>query len=245
MQIAIIDDITAESAVITDILYSIAKKLYVKFDISCFQSGEEFLEIFEENSFDVIFMDIYMSGITGVETAKELRKKDSHCLIIFLTTSMEHMPEAFSCHAFEYIQKPVTEERAVQVITDIMNILPVKTQYIEFSSNCKNIHMLYSDFVMAVAEGHYLNITDINGETYRIRQTFSKFTAPLNNDRRFLQINKGILVNMEHIASVEDNTCTMENGQNLPIKVRDNVKIKEIWYQYGFEQIRTAQKQRR
>ncbi len=49
---------------------------------------------------------------------------------------------------------------------------------------------------------------------------------------------------MQHIASIEDAVCTLENGQTLPIKVRDAIKIKEIWYQYGFEHIRTNQKRR-
>lgn len=245
MNIAVIDDIPAEIAVIEKILYSISEKICIKPDISCFRSGEEFLEIFEESAFDIVFMDIYMKGMTGIETARALRKKDPHCLLVFLTESTEHMPEAFSCHAFEYIQKPFTEKRVARVISDVMDILPVKTQYIEFNVSRQAFHMLYSDFVMAVAEGHYLNITDIKGKTYRTRQTFSEFTALLNGDGRFLQINKGIIVNMEHIVSIDDNICTLKSGQNLPVKIRGNLKIKEIWYHYGFEQIRTEQKRRK
>lgn len=214
-------------------------------DIFCFQSGEEFLAVFEEHSFDMVFMDIYMNGITGIETAKEIRKTDKHCLLIFLTTSTEHMPDAFSCHAFEYIQKPVNEKRIMQVMIDVKHILPIKTQYIELNSNRQNICILYDDFIMAIADKHYLNITDIQGNIYKIRQTFSKFVTSLQQDKRFLQINKGILVNMNYIVSIEENICILKNGQRLPIKIRDSAKIKEIWYQYGFEQIRIKQKRRK
>ncbi len=244
MHIAIVDDMPAESSKLTEILHHIAEENCIIFDIVSFESGEAFLAVSEENSFDIVFMDIYMNGITGIETAKELRKTDKHCLLIFLTTSTEHMPDAFSCHAFEYIQKPINSERVMQVMTDVMNILPSETKYIEFNSSRQTIRILYSDFVMAVAYGHYLHITDIRGDVYKTRQTLSEFMEPLNHDRRFLQINKGILVNMEHIASIEDAVCTLENGQAFPIKVRDTIKIKEIWCQYGFEQIRTDQKQR-
>lgn len=244
MRIAIVDDLPAESSKLTEILHNIAEENCITFDIVSFESGEAFLAVFEENSFDIIFMDIYMNGITGIETAKELRKTDKHCLLIFLTTSTEHMPDAFSCHAFEYIQKPINGERVMQVMMDVMSILPSETQYIEFNSNRQTIRILYSDFVMAVAYGHYLHITDIRGDVYKTRQMLSEFMEPLNTDRRFLQINKGILVNMEHIASIEDNICILENGQVLPIKIRDNVKIKEVWCQYGFEQLRTDQKRR-
>ena len=193
----------------------------------------------------MVFMDIYMNGITGIETAKEIRKTDKHCLLIFLTTSTEHMPDAFSCHAFEYIQKPVNEKRIMQVMIDVKHILPIKTQYIELNSNRQNICILYDDFIMAIADKHYLNITDIQGNIYKIRQTFSKFVTSLQQDKRFLQINKGILVNMNYIVSIEENICILKNGQRLPIKIRDSAKIKEIWYQYGFEQIRIKQKRRK
>lgn len=168
MRIAIVDDLPTESSKLTEILHRIAEENCITFDIVSFESGEAFLDVFEENSFNIVFMDIYMNGITGIETAKELRKTDKYCL----------------------------------------------------------------------------HITDIRGDVYKTQQTLSEFMELLNTDRRFLQINKGILVNMEHIVSIEDNVCTLENGQALPIKVRDNIKIKEIWCQYGFERIRTDQKRR-
>lgn len=242
MRIAIVDDLTAEFSKLTEILDSLAAEKCMTFDISCFQSGEEFLVAFEKENFDIIFMDIYMNGMTGVETAKEVCRLDSHCLLIFLTTSMEHMPEAFSCHAFEYIQKPVSRERVLQVMTDALNILPTETQYMEFTSNRQPVRLLYSDFAAAVTSEHYLIIADGRGKQYKTRQTFSKFMKALEQDSRFLQINKGILVNMDYIISIEENICTLKNGQLLPVRVRDSLKIREIWYQYGFEQIRTSQK---
>lgn len=245
MRIAIVDDVSSETDNMKNILQQVAEKKCMNFDISCFESGEAFLKAFENSSFDIIFMDIYMNGISGVETAKEIRRKDHNCLLVFLTSSMEHMPEAFSCHAFEYIQKPVNEERVIKVMNDALDILPAKTQYIEFNSNRRTVRLLYSDFVAVVSADHYLNITDSDNNVYKIRQTFSEFIRVLENDSRFLQINKGIIVNMDYIVSIEDNTCTLENGQTLPLKVRDGLKIREIWYQYGFHQIHADQKRRR
>lgn len=155
------------------------------------------------------------------------------------------MPKAFSRHAFEYIQKPVRKTQIIQVMTDALNIMPEKLQYIEFISNRQTIRLLYSDFIAVVSADHYLNVTDSNNNIYKIRQTFSEFVKPLENDSRFLQINKGIMVNMEYIVSIENNICTMKNEQTLLVKVRDSMKIKENWYQYGFNQIHANQKRSR
>lgn len=244
MRIAIVDDLTAEADKMKKILHRLAAERCMTFDISCFKSGEDFLGALKSGNFDIIFMDIYMDGITGVETAKEMRKADIHCMLIFLTSSTEHMPEAFSCHAFEYIQKPINEQRVIQVMTDALDILPKETQYMEFTSNRQSVRLLYSDFATAVTSDHYLNITDGKGNIYKTRQTLSEFMKPLKKDSRFLQINKGILVNMEYIISIEDNVCILKNGQTLPVRVRDGLKIKDVWCQYGFGQIRTNQKRK-
>ena len=66
-----------------------------------FTSGEAFLDAFEGGGFSVVFMDIYMDGIDGIAAALQMRGMDSGCLLVFLTSSTEFMPDAFSCHAFD------------------------------------------------------------------------------------------------------------------------------------------------
>lgn len=126
MRIAIVDDVGEETALMKKLLYSFADEKNIFFDISCFISGKQFLEAFDKERFDVVYMDIYMNGMTGIETAKALRKRDSHCFLIFLSRSTEHMSEAFSCHAFEYIQKPADYARVREVMTDVIKFLPDK-----------------------------------------------------------------------------------------------------------------------
>jgi len=242
MRIAIVDDLSEEATSMEKLLCSFADEKNISPNISRFISGEEFLDALKKDSFDIIFMDIYMDGMTGVETAKAMRKKYSRCILIFLTTSLEHMQAAFSCHAFEYIQKPASYERVREVMTDVINILPNNSQYMEFTCNRHSVRLMYSDFAVAVSSDHYIDITDISGHVYKTRMKFSDFTAPLLNDSRFLQINKGILVNMDWVVSFENNMCIMRNNLRMPVKVRDRVQIEEHWLRYSFEQIRTGQK---
>ncbi|MDO5399117.1 MAG: LytTR family DNA-binding domain-containing protein [bacterium] len=242
MKIAIVDDVCAETETAAELLRGFGSKNGIEFDIFCFGSGEEFLGIFESGSFDIIFMDIYMNGMTGVETARAVREKDSRCLLIFFTSSMEHMPDAFSCHAFEYIQKPVTEERILRVMSDALSVLPEKSLYAEFTCNRQTVRLLHSEITAVVSADHYLNVTDISGHVYKTRMRFSEFSEMLENDRRFLQINKGITVNMDFVVSFEKNTCILKNDLVLPVKVRNRLQIEERWYNYTFEQIRSGQR---
>ena len=83
-----------------------------------FCSAGDFLEAFSGGSFDLVFMDIYMEGMDGVAAALEMRKSDSGCLLVFLTSSTDFMLDAFSCHAFEYVTKPFSEKRIFDVLAD-------------------------------------------------------------------------------------------------------------------------------
>lgn len=72
-----------------------------------FSSGEEFLGAFTAGKYDLIFLDIYMDGITGMETAKRIRRADHGCRIIFITTSPEFAVESYDVSASFYLLKPI------------------------------------------------------------------------------------------------------------------------------------------
>lgn len=242
MRIAIVDDVSAEVELVKKLLARWSGESAAELDVSCFDSGEAFLDAFSENRFDVVFMDIYMNGITGAETARLLREKDSRVILIFLTSSREHTREAFSCHAFEYIEKPASYDRVFAVMSDIMKIMPSEEKYIEFISCRQTMRLLYSDVISAVSVDHYIEITAASGQTYKTRMKFSDFAESLMTDGRFLKINKGILVNMDFAVSFEGSVCVMRNKLRLPVKVRERARIEKQWLQYNFEKIRTGQK---
>lgn len=241
MRIAIVEDVPQEAIRLKTALKSLSEDLRTSFDITIFSSGEEFVNIFDKDDFEIIFMDIYMSGITGIETAKKLREKDRHCLLIFLTTSTEHMPEAFSCHAFEYIQKPFVKERIVQVMTEALETLPDKAQYMEIISNRQTVRVFFDEIVSAVTDAHYLDITLSGGEKLHCRMTMPEFLKRTGADPRFIPVNKGITVNAEHILEFENNCCIMENGSKFPVRVRESAIVEQMFMDYNFEKIRRRQ----
>ncbi len=241
MRIAIVEDVPQEAVRLKTILKSLSEDLRNSFDISIFSSGEEIINIFGKYDFEIIFMDIYMNGMTGVETAKFLRKQDKNCIIIFLTSSSEHMPDAFSCHAFEYIQKPFTTERIVQVMTEALETLPDKSQYMEIINNRQTVRVFLDEIVSAITNAHYLDITLLDGEKLHCRMTIFEFLKQTGADSRFIHINKGIAVNAEHILEFENKCCIMENGSKFPVRVRESALVEQMFMDYNFEKIRRRQ----
>ena len=206
-----------------------------------FLNGEAFLEAFEDGGFSAVFMDIYMDGMDGVATAQKIRGTDSKCVLVFLTSSMDFMPDAFSCHAFEYITKPFSRQRIFQVLTDMLEVIPPMQKYIEVINDRKTVRLFLYEIASVVTDAHYLDISLTGGETLHCRMTMPEFVNLTGGDSRFLAVNKGIMVNAGCILEFTDNCCVLENGAKLPIRVRDRLKIEQAARDYNFRKIRERQ----
>lgn len=206
-----------------------------------FESGEAFLEAFEAGSFDIVFMDVYMKGMDGINASLQMRRLDNRCLLVFLTSSMDFMPDAFSCHAFEYVTKPFSKERIFAVLSDAIKVLPQEQKFIELIADRKIVRVFFDEIISVVTDAHYLDITLADGKRLRCRMTMPEFVGKTGCDARFITINKGITVNAEHILTFERGCCIMESGAKFPVRVRDSAKVEQMAMDYHFEKIRRRQ----
>ena len=237
MRIAIIDDNKLEAEMLMDFCRSYAAENQMILDLQFFESSIQFLESFERNLYEIIFLNLAMEQMQGIETAKKIRQEDSSGLLVALMTSTEHMPEAFSFHAFEYVLKPVSQERIFQVLTDAAQALPASEHYINFASKRQSIKLPASELMYAVSAGHYVDITCKDGTIYHSRMNFNSFLSLLQmEEERFLEINRGIVVNLAYVENVDENRCLMANGISFPVKVRERTVIRQQWQSYRQEQ---------
>ncbi len=211
-------------------------------EIAPFTSGEAFLAAFESGSYSIVFMDIYLDGMDGIKAALKMRELDSRCILVFLTASMDFMPDAFTCHAFEYITKPVSPQRVLNVLTDAFKVLPQQQTYIEVAVGRKTAQVSLDSIAAAATDAHYLNMFLSDGETLRCRMTMTQFLEKIGNDGRFILINKGISINADHFLKFEGHCCIMENGLRFPIRVRDCRKTEQAVWDYHFRKIRNSQR---
>ncbi len=213
-------------------------------DAVSFDSGEAFLAAFD-GSFDLVFLDIYMKGMDGIAAALELRRQDNGCLLVFVTSSMDFMPDAFSCHAFEYVTKPFSRKRIFDVLSDAVKVLPHEQKYIQLAADRKTVRVFLDKIASAVTDAHYLDITLTDGETLRCRMTMPEFMEKTGGDARFIPVNKGITVNAAHILTFESGCCVMANGTKFPVRVRDSASIEQAALDYHFSKIRSQQRHRK
>lgn len=120
MKIAIVDDSSLDRDFLKNGLEIIFEERNIEnIEIQEFSSGEELLNYLRENPsdfFHIIFMDIYMEDLTGVETAKAIRKTDEQVKIVFITTSNEFASESYEVRAEDYLIKPFDGRRMNKII---------------------------------------------------------------------------------------------------------------------------------
>ena len=207
--------------------------------LRCFSSGEEFLKNYHPLQYAAVFLDIYMGGITGLETAQIIRKKENALPLIFITSSLEHMADAFRFHAYEYVTKPFDRSRIFQLMDDLLQHTNKEDLFLSFNAN-REAHMIpYSDILFVRSADHYSEIMTQHGKNYFTRTNFRSIADQLTNDSRFLLIIRGILVNMDYIIRFADHSCYIEQSVQLPVNVKNCKQVEQIWKNYIFQKIRS------
>ncbi len=247
MNIAIVDDSKTEAEVLLALLREYAESGSIDINTHYYKCAEDFLAVFSPEKYNVIFMDIYMGKMTGIEAAAKIKESGNKPLLVFLSQSEEHMAEALHNHAYDYVIKPITKEKLTRLMDDItakLSTVISLSQELSFVSEKIEYRIPFEDIAYVKSEKHYLEIGTISGTTYRTRMTFSEVSDQLLSDKRFLSTLRGIIVNMDYIKNIKDGICNLENGMIVPVNVKNSKKYEQFWQTYMFNKIKFDKSER-
>ena len=106
LNIAIVEDEKEMSNCLRDYLIKFFNEENISIDVSIFDNGNIFLEKYKLN-YNLIFLDIKMPSIDGMEVAQKIRKIDKNVMIIFVTSLAQYAIKGYEVNAFDYILKPI------------------------------------------------------------------------------------------------------------------------------------------
>ena len=224
MRIAIVDDLETERAQLKTRLARQLRLCGTEAQLLEFESGESFLAAEKEQRFTAAekeqrftaaFLDIYMHGMSGMDAAKELRKTDADCLLVFTTTSTDHALEGFQVRALHYLVKPFSEEELSALLAEMLARLPRPEPVLTVKVSGSDVRLCYRDIISAEHFAHLINIRTTALKTLVTRQSFKVFTEPLKKDPRFFVCGRGMIVNLEHAADFRDGAFCMTDGSSV------------------------------
>ena len=149
MRFAIVDDLGTERTLLKERLARQLRQRGTEAELLEFDSGEAFLVAEEAQRFTAAFLDIYMDGLSGMDAAKELRKTDADCLLVFTTTSTDHALEGFQVRAFHYLVKPFSEAELSGLLDEMLAKLPRPEPVLTVKVDGSDIHLRYRDIISA------------------------------------------------------------------------------------------------
>lgn len=184
--------------------------------ITGFSSGVELIA--SPDSFDIIFLDIGMDGIDGMQTARELRKRGCSSAIIFVTAFEDRVFDAFDVGAFNFLVKPVSAEKFSEVLQKAIESreTPPPTEshdrYIAIKTGGLNTKLALSEIMYSEVFDRTLILHTASGKVeYRGKLSeFEKCT-----DDSFFRTHRSYLINLRYLASYTSSQVTLDNGDKV------------------------------
>ena len=236
MDIAIIEDSIQEAEQLEGYLHSYLSKLQIYRSIDYYSSGESFLTQWGEKTYDLVFLDIMMDGISGIDVARTIRETDTDCLLIFISSSKEFALQGFEVRAFDYLLKPVSRETFERTMELCQRELARHVRFIEVKESRTLVKIPLNDIIYTDYYNHYIQI-HTTARIVRAYQQFDQFSPLLLRYPQFLSCYRNCIVNMDHVASVDKNDFVMENGERVPITRGSRNTIYQRYADYQFLKI--------
>lgn len=238
MQIAIIDDMKTEQDYLASCIRRFCAEHQLMLELSTFSSGTSFLQ---KNTFDydIIFLDIYMDDMNGLETARHIRQYNGECLIVFTTNSKDFALESYRVRAFDYVVKPFTYDQISETLILCGDKLSYSSYYVEVKSSRTLVKVLCRDIIFVDYSNHYIHIhtpsTVIHSKMY-----FTELKKMLDPYPQFLYCNRNCIINMNRVTGLDELGFKMDNGDCIPMKTSQHQVLKQAYADYIFKNMTGA-----
>lgn len=178
-------------------------------------------EINDHGQIDIIFLDIEMPGINGLELSKLIRRNTSY--LVFTTSHQQYALDAFEVQADQYLLKPIalgkfllTMDRLMLDPNNKMKLPQDSTIYVRVEKKNKWIPVELNKITLIEGDTNYIHIHTLT-ESFTVYLTMKEIEAVLKRDPNFIRVHKSYIASKRSIAGVSGNVITQNDGSTITI----------------------------
>lgn len=233
--IAICDDMPEESAKLESLLREYEQKHSLKFSIEVFSNGFIFIdEIISKRHFNLCFLDIFMPGFSGLDTAKELRTMDKEIQLIFCTTATQYALDGYGVQAVNYLVKPVKKEKLFTAMDQVLkNYSQDKEQVLWLQTATGLQKVTHSQIYYIEPEGNCSRLVLGDDDFLFCRLSFSELCETLTKYPNFALISRSILLNYDTVQGLDGNNFLLGLQKPVTIPRRKKKEVTQAFLDYS------------
>lgn len=217
MRIAMLDDDPQDRAQLTEYLLRFQQERGMEMELRPYQAGLDLLEELDRG-FDVIFLDIEMPGMDGMEVAAEIRKTDETVGIIFLTNMGQYAIHGYEVNAIDFMVKPISYFNFARKLERAISFVKKRAERVLTINDGENIVRVFaSELYYMEKTGHNVcyhskhgNLTQ-RGTIQAVRETLKGLP--------FSECTSGCLINLRYVERIGRDSVVV-NGETLPLSRR-------------------------
>jgi DNA-binding LytR/AlgR family response regulator len=231
VNVAICDDYTQDAELIRGLLAEHLDNNGYIGDIHMFDSGEALYDAFTANPFDAVFLDIYMGGMSGIETAGKLRKLDPNFALVFITSSKNDISDAYPHKPNCYVVKPVTRDSIDNAFHNCQAVFLKNARYIEVMRDRAKIKIPLSKIMYIETYGRETVFHTTAGDH---KSTSNMPLADIERglNKAFLRCHKSYIVNMNFVDIVCPGEFKLINGNLVPMRQRRRDELRDAYARF-------------
>lgn len=198
-----------------------------------FENGLEAVEIIESQAVELMFVDIDMPGINGVDLVKSLLHKP---LVVFTTAYSEYAVEGFKVDAIDYLLKPISYPNFIKAANKAIRMkgyvapgvveFKINHEFLFVKSEYRLVRINFQDIKYIESQHEYIRINQTDGSNIQTLMSL-KSIEPLLPEQ-FMRIHRSFIVNTNKIQIVERNTIVFENNVRIPVGDQYKEKFQEF-----------------
>lgn len=233
IKIAICDDIPEEIEKLKVHINRYANENQMQISVSGFSSADDIISALDNSAmYDVIFLDIYMDVLNGIDLAGRIAKQGKRSRIIFVSTSLEHALDAFGVNAIYYLVKPVSYDAFCNAMDIAMAEKLRAEKHITVPSGTGAVRVELDSIVYIEAQKNYQNIHIENKAIEKTRMTNQAIYEMLGESNNFFRLGASFIINLDYVVKITPQTIYFKYGETVQIPRRCYSELEQRYYAY-------------